>query len=361
MRFFPLLFALVLVSGCTAPGDPSAPAGQVQDDNQTQVANETVLSNSGGWYCGSLNVNASIVASRPEVLAQAAKDAGFSFLGLIMDLGNSPDSGRQIQACNSLKESGILCIPCQEAGEEGRFVAVGVHAPIDLNQSLERMLSQARDEDAFVFLTRPMSMNNQSSWKRWDITEWDGLAVVSPMAQRYADNLRAVDKWHSFLNNGHRKYAIGETNVKAFTTIFSLRDMIDSSYQCLWLESLTEDSVKQALSAGRFYVTNGPEMNFSVNNASYGEELEVSYGDEVTITLDVTSNSIFNTVRIVRDGEVIMEIGKSFIKYNTTITSTILGDTWFSAEIWGSDFTPSYHDNVHAISNPIWVRVSTPS
>ena len=62
-------------------------------------------------------------------------------------------------------------------------------------------------------------------------------------------------------------------------------------------------------------------------------------------------------VRILKNGIVIQEIGKSLNRYSTNMTSLVAQDTWFSVDVWGSDYTPEYHDFLHAISNPVWVRV----
>lgn len=343
---------VILSSGCAVQDSPG--------DNGSQVTNESVVSQelpSGpGWFCGSLKVNGSLITGRTGMAVDALEQAGLSFMGMLID----PVHPEQLDTCNQITSSGKLCIPSQTAGNnEGDIVAVGIHGELAMGQELEEMIEQAHSLGSVVYITHPMSSGNRTPWKRWDITSWDGLAVVSPMTQKRDDAQRAIDKWHNFLEKGHRVSAIGETDTKPFNTAYGLRNTMDSSYQCVWLEGeLTEESVKKALVSGRSYVTNGPRLDFTIDGSGMGSTVNVSYGDEAELRLWITSDSTFNTVKIIRDGDVIQEIGKSGIRYNTTLKSTVLGESWFSVEVWGGDTTPEYHDFIHAISNPIWVNAS---
>lgn len=96
---------------------------------------------------------------------------------------------------------------------------------------------------------------------------------------------------------------------------------------------------------------------YQENETGPGEVINVSYGSDVNVSLDVSSLVAFNRIRIIKNGIVIQEIGKSLNRYSLNLTTTIAKDTWFSADVWGGDNTPEYHDFVHAISNPVWVNV----
>jgi hypothetical protein len=350
----PFMLAVMLASGCTSQdGTTDLPPAENQTHDNTSIQHLP----GDGWLCGSFRVNGRDAASRMDMVIEAAKQAGFSFFGMLIE----PERPEQLEACRSAAASGILCIPCQEAGnDEGSLVAIGISETIPDNQSLQGMIDRIHEGGGVAYITHPMHSGNGTSWKRWDISGWDGLAVVSPMTQTRPDDEKAIEKWHVFLNNGHAKYAFGETNTRGFTSSYSLRNILDSSYQCLDIKgNLTEDSVKQALLEGRFYVTNNPVLNFTVNGRGSGQEVHAEYGEEVEIFIDVRSDSAFSTVRILRNSEVIQEIGRLLMRYNATMNSTVVGDTWFTAEVWGNDYTPEYHDFVHAFSNPVWVRVNS--
>ena len=367
-----LMIIVLLASGCTSPDNegtaaqanesiPDTVADTPQHDNEVhgiqEPLQESLNFHGEGWHCGSFKVNGDMVSSSPYVLKEAAMDAGFSFIGMLINF-SADEASQQLGVCDFLTDSGFLCIPAQLWGSDGNLVVIGLREALPGNISIEGAINQAHRNGAVVYITRPMSDSNETSWKRWDITTWDGLAVVSPMIQRRQNDQEAIAKWHNLLNNGHVKYAFGETDIREFSNTYGLRNMLDSSYMCLHADgNLTEDSVKESLLSGRFYVTNGPIINFTVNGIMMGGEINASYGDDVEIYLDVSSMSVFNTVRVIRNGIVIQEIGKSLNRFTTNLSSTVVSDTWFSVEIWGIDTTPEYHDFVHGISNPVWVRV----
>lgn len=350
------LSLVIIASGCTSPGSRETPANQSNMSSDT-AGSPVILSGHGdGWYCGSIKVNGDAVTERYDALIDAARDSGMSFVGLMINHSDGKQ-GQQLDVCDHLTRSGLLCVPGLVWGQKEMFAALGTDESPPANISIEGAINNVHRAGGLVILSRPMSENSNQSWKRWDISSWDGIAVVSPMFQRIQSDHKAVEKWHNFLNNGHKKLAFGETDVRAFGNTYSLRNMIDSSYQCVRVsENLTQESLLEALRSGSSYVTNGPAMEFTVNGAGIGEEINVSSGDEVEVFLNVSSSSVFNTVKITRNGDVIQEIGKPLNSFSTNLTSTVLKDTWFSAEVWGGDFTPDYHDPVHAISNPIWVR-----
>ena len=356
MKMLLLLFLItvLLVSGCTNPESPQTTGSGMPDASGNQ-SDAVLMSVGPGLHCGSFRINGSLVSTKMDTLIEAARQAGFSFIGMVVD----PNQPGQLDACDSVTAAGMLCIPCQETGNnEGTLVAIGVREEISPDQSLETMLDQVHGLGGVAYITQPMSNAEGASWKRWDITTWDGLAVISTMAQTRHDDERAIEEWHDSLNRGQYSYAFGETDIKPFTTTYELSNALDSSYQCLWIqENLTEDSLKKTLGSGRFYVTNGPALNFTVNGRSPGSDFNVSYGEEVELSIDVVSDSLFSVIKIIRDGEVLQETGRQAIRYNMTLNTTIVSRTWFAVEVWGNDNTPDYHDPVHAISNPVWVGV----
>ncbi len=360
-----LMVAVLMASGCTQPGQPGQDAhGTWPDDNESggylDVVIESLLTAPGeGWHCGSFKLNSSLAGREGiNTAVEAARQAGFSFMGMIID-PSWEDADLHLESCERATREGSLCIPGLVVGScEGWLVAIGVRERIETNQSLEGMIDSIHENDGVAYITHPMQEGNCTEWRRWDISTWDGLAVTSPMTQTRQDDDEALEKWHTLLNNGHHVSAFGEVDIKPFTSTYSLTDMLDSSYQCLYIEdNLTEDSVREALLSGRFYVTNGPVLNFAVNGHGPGEEVNASYGNYVNISLDVSSAAAFSRVRIIKNGVVIQEIGKSLNRYSVNMASIVARDTWFSADVWGGDYTAEYHDFVHAISNPVWIRV----
>jgi hypothetical protein len=359
-RVLLLLAAVLMASGCTqTQPDINDTAPVFNESVASQPGIETIQASPGqGWHCGSFKFNSSLAGREGiNTALDAARQAGFSFIGMVIS-PSWEDADLYLESCEQATGAGFLCIPCQVVGNcEGWLVAIGVRERIE-NSSLEDMIDFIHEKGGVAYITHPMQAGNCTEWRRWDIAGWDGLAVVSPMTQTRQDDEEALEKWHVLLNNDHHVHAFGETDMKLFTSRYSIVNMLDSSYQCLYIEgNLTEDAVKEALLSGRFYVTNGPVINFTVNGYGPGEEVNASYGDYVDIFLDVSSAAAFSRVRIIKNGVAIQEIGKSLNRYRANTTSIVARDAWFSVDVWGGDYTPEYHDFVHAVSNPVWVLV----
>jgi hypothetical protein len=361
------LAAVLLASGCVQDGQPGETPVNGSQENESggylNIFTEPIPPGPGeNWYCGSFRLNSSLAGGKKiNSTVAAARQAGLSFMGMVINHSRD-DADLHLESCSQATQAGFPCIPCQVAGNcDGWLVAIGLDEPIGSGLELEGMIDRIHDGGGVAYITHPMQEGECRKWRRWDITAWDGLAVVSPMRQKERDDEKALEKWHGLLSNGHHVYALGETDVRPFRSRYELSNMLDSSYQCLYIEgNLTWESVREALLSGRFYVTNGPVINFTVNGHGPGEGVVASYGEEVNISLDVSSTTPFNRVRVIKNGIAIQEVGKTLNRYSTSMTSMVARDAWFSVEIWGSDYTPQYHDFTHAISNPVWVSVAEP-
>ncbi len=68
---------------------------------------------------------------------------------------------------------------------------------------------------------------------------------------------------------------------------------------------LTPESWLAALRAGRTVITNGPLLEFRVNNGRIGDTLELAQPGEVTVTANAIGRSNFELLEIVQNGQVI--------------------------------------------------------
>lgn len=68
---------------------------------------------------------------------------------------------------------------------------------------------------------------------------------------------------------------------------------------------LSPESWLAALRAGRTFITNGPLLEFRVNNSRIGDTLDLAGQGEVTVTANVIGRSNFELLEIVHNGQVI--------------------------------------------------------
>ena len=69
--------------------------------------------------------------------------------------------------------------------------------------------------------------------------------------------------------------------------------------------NLTPESWLAALRAGRTVITNGPLLEFRVNNSRIGDTLDLKQPGEVTVTANVIGRSNFELLEIIQNGQVI--------------------------------------------------------
>lgn len=70
-------------------------------------------------------------------------------------------------------------------------------------------------------------------------------------------------------------------------------------------EELSPELWLAALRAGRTFITNGPLLEFQVNNARIGDTLDLAEAGEVTVTASVLGRGNFELLEIVQNGQVI--------------------------------------------------------
>lgn len=84
---------------------------------------------------------------------------------------------------------------------------------------------------------------------------------------------------------------------------------------------LTPESWLAALRAGRTFITNGPLLEFRVNNLRIGDTLDLAQSGEVTVTASAVGRSNFELLEIVQNGQVIAS--ESSAASNGHFTATI--------------------------------------
>lgn len=100
---------------------------------------------------------------------------------------------------------------------------------------------------------------------------------------------------------------------------------------------LTPQSWLAALRAGRTFITNGPLLEFRVNNARIGDTLDLAQPGEVTVTANAIGRCNFELLEIVQNGQVIASEPSSAIAghFSATLHKTInvSEPSWLAARI----------------------------
>lgn len=197
-------------------------------------------------------------------------------------------------------------------------------------------LAEALTEDAW----KTIDLNNISkTLNDVNVTQMDAKAFVTAMA---------------FWNQGVEKYfsAGSDQHDAASATLYP---GIIRMYANLG-DDYSVDNYLKALTEGHAYVTMGPVL-IPDEKTQFGTTQVVREGEKLTFTMDVQAVNGLETVILWNNGKAVevKDMKGSTDKETVTFTVTPNGN---EKNLWYS-FTATDKNNNHAMTNPIWVNVST--
>ncbi len=243
------------------------------------------FSHSGRFWRGNIHThsNQSDGVLPPEAVVQAYKDAGYDFLQLsehFIEHFNWPiNDTRQFRSNNFTTLIGVeLHAPETSAGELWHIVAAGLpldFAPCRPNETGAQLAKRARDAGAFIGIAHP-------AWSQ--LTLEDGLAIESAHAVEIYNHGCAIendrgDGWylHDQLMNEGRRLSAFATDDAHFKTPDHFGGWVNVKAQ-----SLDPQELLNALKAGHYYSSQGPELHDIKLN---GKEIEIICSPVDTITV----------------------------------------------------------------------------
>jgi hypothetical protein len=155
-----------------------------------------------------------------------------------------------------------------------------------------------------------------------------------------AFNTGALDMYYRFLNTGSRLPATAGTdkmlNVQVVGSVRTYANVEGPLTYERWLA---------ALAAGKTFVTTGPVLKLTVNDAPIGAVLEASSGESVSIRAEVHApypQYPVEKLEIVQAGEVIASVANKSNDSHLTLEAdvTIEGSTWIAARTNGTELLP---------------------
>ncbi len=243
------------------------------------------FSHSGRFWRGNIHThsNQSDGVLPPEAVVQAYKDAGYDFLQLsehFIEYFNWPiNDTRQFRSNNFTTLIGVeLHAPETSAGELWHIVAAGLpldFAPCSPNETGAQLAKRARDAGAFIGIAHP-------AWSQ--LTLEDGLAIESAHAVEIYNHGCAIendrgDGWylHDQLMNEGRRLSAFATDDAHFKTPDHFGGWVNVKAQ-----SLDPQELLNALKAGHYYSSQGPELH---DIKLSGKEIEITCSPVDTITV----------------------------------------------------------------------------
>jgi TolB protein len=166
--------------------------------------------------------------------------------------------------------------------------------------------------------------------------------------------------WHHVLNNGFKLPASGGedsiSNLHRTRLVGATR-----GYFFLGPGNLSWENFKNALLKGRGFVTNGPLLEFTVNEAMPGDDIRLpAAGGTVRIRGSLTSIAPVDRLEVVRNGAVVEKIPlegeRRQAKFDKEVSVT--GSGWFTLQAISEKARHPVEDSrPMATTNPIYVYV----
>ena len=165
--------------------------------------------------------------------------------------------------------------------------------------------------------------------------------------------------WYSFLNRGHRKIGIGNSDSH------DLRQWVGQPRNLVLADEPTDEAFYTALKAGKSQGTSAPLIEFSAGEATLGDTFVPDAPEDlVTFSIRVTAPTWapLETVLLVGNGAVIQEWDVSgetgLLRLETETQVAPPHDAWYHVIAYAEngDLAPLYPGRASmAFTNPIWV------
>jgi len=169
-------------------------------------------------------------------------------------------------------------------------------------------------------------------WNYVDALEiWSGS-----FNKRRHENTESLKLWRKLLNLGYRITGIGGTDMHDPKDVTN-----DSPTTYVYVDKLTLDNLLKSLKEGRVYVTRGPKIYFSINNANIGDRIRIENG-KVNLKYSCEENL---DLKVYYNGKVIIEIPKTS---SGSIDLYLRDSGYIYLEFWKEK-------ELYTITNPIYM------
>ncbi|MCK5548854.1 MAG: CehA/McbA family metallohydrolase, partial [Thermoplasmata archaeon] len=168
---------------------------------------------------------------------------------------------------------------------------------------------------------------------------------------------KALAKWEEYLNSGWRKTGVGESdchnasNTPDGGDLFNRRGAIGYPRSVIYVKEFSLRGIFEGIRSGRLYVTDGPELNFTINDRILGDTI---YADvPTTLTINVSGVALEpSDLNVIRNGTQIYTQTVPTGPFSYSFTSLGDGDFWYRAEIRNPAI---FNGEINvAFSNPIY-------
>ncbi len=296
-----------------------------------------------GWYGGDAHMHTRFSDGSDTVAGTvlAARETGLSWV-VITD----HNTVAHHPALAAIGMPGFLAIGGEEitSSDWGHANALFSTALAPWTGSPQDALNAAAADGALTVLNHPYSGNY--GWTDWSVTNYCGIEVWNGPTVPQDDNAnaRTFRQWNALLANGRRVF--GFANSDAHTP-----NRVGTPRMHARLPALTVAALRAALAGGRFYGTNGPELDFTIEGRGMGETVTVRRLAPIRLEWLVRTAGALASVRLVHDGRTCREWTPPSAALRQALVMPAANAGWFRLEARTAEGGFAY-------TNPIWLRIA---
>lgn len=270
-----------------------------------------------------------------------------------------------------------LAIPAQEiTTDEGHYLALNASELIDVTtihseEELKDLVDEIHRQGGLAQINHP-----GRDFSFWDLSSqfdaieiWNGHAMppipnLIDIDETFAYNQISKQKWFNLLSEGVKITALGNSDNHDISSDSIIAPISENERFNEWIaeglyngsprnyvkvEELTTEGILKGIKDGHVFITNGPLMDITLNEATFGDRVVDS--NEAEISYLVASNhGSLEALNVIADGQVIETIPLAEdVPTLGTVTLNLSNYQWVVFEV----ITKSYE---YAISNPIYLK-----
>jgi len=275
------------------------------------------------------------------------------------------------------EELNFLALPAQEiTTQAGSYLAINTAELMDLTKMsdekiLEDVIMNIHAQGGLIQVNDPDQNPSFLEYaSQFDAIEiWNGQAMppisnLSDLNETFTYNHKIKEKWFELLSSGIKLTALGNSNNHDISEDKELTPNSQNEVFNEWISQgqydgnprnyikvtdVTIDGIIDGIRKGHVFITNGPLMDITINNATFGDTLKNVSDAEISYII-ASNDCMLDQLNIIADGKIIETIPLAEdIPTIGTLTLNLSNYQWIVFEV----ITKSYQ---YAISNPIYLN-----
>jgi hypothetical protein len=274
--------------------------------------------------------------------------------------------------CDSETSGSFICVLGEEVSTSGGHVlAWGIDRIVDWSMTPTHTMSDIFEEIhvqgglavlAHPFAPDPDDYDFWGAHEGFDAIEvYHGYAGFNDFPLSTDMDGQALSKWEEFLNLGWRKTAVGDSDCHNASNPPDGGDLtkrwgaIGYPKNVVYVKEFTLRGILEAIRNGRLYISDGPELNFTVNGMIMGETLYEA--GPPTLTINVSGYAPESSdLNVMRNGTQIFSQVVGPGAFSHSFLDSPSADSWYRAEVRNPTLING-EINV-AFTNPIFLDVA---